>query len=281
MKTWVWAIHWFWNVAFEILFSFFNLQFKTGLVENHWSKWIIKWVILHIEWVTRTQVVAQSKSFESAWGRKLKNTVRENNVGWYQFTQVWFIHVSPPRATRTVTVRPLPRVRTRTQKWTWKRYFLLSLNTIFIIFAGGLFGAAIWSELFYRNYFDVVDGQPVLVFLFRNIFESMLFYLNFRFWLGESINQSESCRKSLQARPVLFSLFHFSDGQALINIILDFWNFIFHFALLYLLHNYFSAFSPSHIQHKYFLISPMPCTQHSTVWLIYFFIHIKGLDSNR
>ena len=105
------------------------------------------------------------------------------------------------------------------------------------------------------------------------------FYLNFRFWLGESINQSESCRKSLQARPVLFSLFHFSDGQALINIILDFWNFIFHFALLYLLHNYFSAFSPSHIQHKYFLISPMPCTQHSTVWLIYFFIHIKGLGS--
>ena len=175
IKRWVWAIHWFWKYAFEFFFSFFNLQFKTGLVENHWSKWIIKWVILHIEWVTRTQVVAQSKSFESAWGRKLKNTVRENNVGWYQFTQVWFIHVSPPRATRTVTVRPLPRVRTRTQKWTWKRYFLLSLNTIFIIFAGGLFGAAIWSELFYRNYFDVVDGQPVLVFLFRNIFESMLF----------------------------------------------------------------------------------------------------------
>lgn len=62
------------------------------------------------------------------------------------------------------------------------RYFLLSLNTIFIIFAGGLFGAAIWSELFYRNYFDVVDGQPVLVFLFSS--SCFIFIISLLGWSG-------------------------------------------------------------------------------------------------
>ena len=76
-------------------------------------------------------------------------------------------------------------VRALNIKWTWYRYFLLSLNTIFIIFAGGLFGAAIWSELFYRNYFDVVDGQPVLVFLFRNVFYIDAFLSQYPILIGQ------------------------------------------------------------------------------------------------
>jgi hypothetical protein len=43
-----------------------------------------------------------------------------------------------------------------------QRYFLITLNTIFIFFSAALFAAALWSEFFYRDYFDVVDGQPVL-----------------------------------------------------------------------------------------------------------------------
>ena len=100
------------HFPFWIIFSLKKFQSiaASKLVEKHWSKWIIKWVILHIGWVTLTQVVAQSKSFESAWGRKLKNTVREKNVGWHQFTQAWIINFQSTRAIRTVArpsaVRP-------------------------------------------------------------------------------------------------------------------------------------------------------------------------------
>jgi len=46
------------------------------------------------------------------------------------------------------------------------RFFLILFNSIFVLFAGLLFGAAIWSDFEYRDYFDIVNVQPVLEFLF-------------------------------------------------------------------------------------------------------------------
>jgi len=46
------------------------------------------------------------------------------------------------------------------------RYFLILFNTVFVFFAGLLFAAAIWSDISYRDYFDLVNVQPVLEFLF-------------------------------------------------------------------------------------------------------------------
>jgi len=42
------------------------------------------------------------------------------------------------------------------------RYFLITLNTIFMLFATGMFVTAILGEVYYRDYFDVVSGQAVL-----------------------------------------------------------------------------------------------------------------------
>merc|ERR1712048_288912 len=42
------------------------------------------------------------------------------------------------------------------------RYFLITLNTIFMLFATGVFVSAILGEVYYRDYFDVVSGQAVL-----------------------------------------------------------------------------------------------------------------------
>lgn len=46
------------------------------------------------------------------------------------------------------------------------RFFLISINTVFILLSGGLFAAAIWSDFSYREYFEIVDVKPVLEFLF-------------------------------------------------------------------------------------------------------------------
>jgi len=46
------------------------------------------------------------------------------------------------------------------------RYFLILFNTIFVIFSGALFAAAIWSDISYRDYFELVNVKPVLEFLF-------------------------------------------------------------------------------------------------------------------
>jgi len=46
------------------------------------------------------------------------------------------------------------------------RCFLVLFNTFFVLFAGLLFVAAIWSDISYREYFDIVNVQPVLEFLF-------------------------------------------------------------------------------------------------------------------
>lgn len=46
------------------------------------------------------------------------------------------------------------------------RCFLILFNTIFVLFAGALFAAAIWSDISYRDYFELVNVQPVLEFLF-------------------------------------------------------------------------------------------------------------------
>jgi len=42
------------------------------------------------------------------------------------------------------------------------RYFLITLNTVFMLFATGMFVTAIMGEVYYRDYFDVVSGQAVL-----------------------------------------------------------------------------------------------------------------------
>jgi len=46
------------------------------------------------------------------------------------------------------------------------RFFLVVINTVFVLLSGGLFAAAIWSDLSYREYFEIVNVKPVLEFLF-------------------------------------------------------------------------------------------------------------------
>ncbi|CAG5098340.1 Oidioi.mRNA.OKI2018_I69.XSR.g15580.t1.cds [Oikopleura dioica] len=46
------------------------------------------------------------------------------------------------------------------------RFFLVAINTVFVLLSGGLFAAAIWSDFSYREYFEIVDVKPVLEFLF-------------------------------------------------------------------------------------------------------------------
>ena len=46
------------------------------------------------------------------------------------------------------------------------RFFLVAINTVFVLLSGGLFAAAIWSDFSYREYFEIVNVKPVLEFLF-------------------------------------------------------------------------------------------------------------------
>ena len=222
------------HFPFWIIFSLKKFQSiaASKLVEKHWSKWIIKWVILHIGWVTLTQVVAQSKSFESAWGQKLKNTVREKcrlAPIYSGLLQINFTEVGLKQLLAGLSQLLGWMQNNESDKdtfcWVWIPFLLFLL----VDYSVPLYGVSCFTE-------------TISMLLMVNPF--WYFYL---------------------ARHALFSLFHFSDGLALINIILDFWNFIFRFALLYSLLNYFSAFSPSPIQHKYFHISPLLCTPLSTV----------------
>ena len=160
---------------------------------------------------------------------KTKKHCKRKNVGWYQFTQAWFKLIKCTRATRTTRYGLEVGTKNESDKdtfcWVWIQFLLFLLVDYLVL----RYGVSSFTEII---------SMLSMVSLFWS------FYL---------------------ARHALFSLFHFLDGLALINIILGFWNSTFHFALLYSLHNYFSAFSPSPIQHKYFLISPMLCTLRSTV----------------